>query len=157
MCCMWLAEMQDAKNRQKLAACEPSHKFVGLYLLNEGMYRRSERNLLNSNLLQISSQYGELRLTNGWDHWRVWGTPANFKAFRVLTSLLQRRRLPEANQTLNAAWPSPARYSTLSGVLNPDGSLPGAHFTLRANFAFSYIGSITVWHWTSRRQPNFAA
>jgi len=32
--------------------------------------------------------------------WRVWGTPANFKGFRVLTSLLQRRRSTEANQTL---------------------------------------------------------
>jgi len=29
----------------------------------------------------------------------VWGTPANFNGFRVLASLLQRRRSTEANQT----------------------------------------------------------
>jgi len=30
----------------------------------------------------------------------VWGTSANFNGFGVLASLLQRRRSPEANQTL---------------------------------------------------------
>jgi len=39
--------------------------------------------------------------------WRVCGTPANFNVFRVLPSLLQRRRSPEANQTLDDVWPSP--------------------------------------------------
>jgi len=39
--------------------------------------------------------------------WRVWGTPANFNGFRVLASLLQRRRSTEANQTLHDVWPSP--------------------------------------------------
>jgi len=38
----------------------------------------------------------------------VWGTPANFNGFRVLPSLLQRRRWLEANQTLHYVWPSPA-------------------------------------------------
>jgi len=37
----------------------------------------------------------------------VWGTPANFNGFRVLASLLQRRRSPDANQTLHDVWPSP--------------------------------------------------
>jgi len=31
----------------------------------------------------------------------VWGTPANFNGFRVLASLLQRRRSTEVNQTLH--------------------------------------------------------
>jgi len=39
--------------------------------------------------------------------WRVWATPANFNGFLVLPSLLQRRRLLEANQTLCDVWPSP--------------------------------------------------
>ena len=41
--------------------------------------------------------------------WRVWGTPANFNGFRVLPSLLQRRRSPKAkaNQTSHDVWPSP--------------------------------------------------
>ena len=37
----------------------------------------------------------------------LWGTPAIFNGFRVLASLLQRRRSPEANQTLHGVWPSP--------------------------------------------------
>jgi len=37
----------------------------------------------------------------------VWGTAANFDWFYFLASLLQRRRLPEANQTLHDLWPSP--------------------------------------------------
>jgi len=37
----------------------------------------------------------------------VWGTPANFNGFRVLASLLKRRRSTEANQTLHNVWPLP--------------------------------------------------
>jgi len=37
--------------------------------------------------------------------WWVWGTPANFNGFRVLASLLQRRRSTEVNQTLYDVWP----------------------------------------------------
>jgi len=37
----------------------------------------------------------------------VWGRPANFNGFRILVSLLQRRRSTEANQTLHDVWPSP--------------------------------------------------
>ena len=37
----------------------------------------------------------------------VWGTPANFNGFRVLASLLQRRRSKEANQTLHNVWSLP--------------------------------------------------
>jgi len=38
--------------------------------------------------------------------WRVWGTPANFNAFRVLASLLYQLCLTEVNQTLQDVWPS---------------------------------------------------
>jgi len=38
----------------------------------------------------------------------VSGIPGNFNGFRVLPSLLQRRRSPKANQTLQDVWPSPA-------------------------------------------------
>jgi len=39
--------------------------------------------------------------------WRDWGTPANFNGFRVLTSLLHRRRSTDVNQTLLDVWSSP--------------------------------------------------
>ena len=37
----------------------------------------------------------------------VWSTPSDFNGFRVLVSLLQRRRSTEANHTLHDVWPSP--------------------------------------------------
>ena len=53
----------------------------------------------------------------------VWGTQTNFNWFRVLASLLQRRRSPEANQTLHDVWPSPTlvlSLSIFSGLLPPE-------------------------------------
>jgi len=49
----------------------------------------------------------------------VWGTPANFNAFRVLPSLLQRRRSPDAIQTLHDVWPSPIGGYTIYTFLGP--------------------------------------
>ena len=80
----------------------------------------------------------------------VRGTPANFNGFRVLAALLQRRRSTEANQTLHGVWPSP-------GLLPRYGILPGTKLTWRPSLALSYFGSVTAWHYSSRRQPNFAA
>jgi len=90
--------------------------------------------------------------------WRVWGTPVNFNGFRVLALLLQHRRSPEANQTLHMFGCLLGCYTiyTFLGVL-PDRILPGAKFTLRPSLAFSYIGSVTAQHSSSRHQPNFAA
>ena len=39
-------------------------------------------------LLHMSSQYGELRPTSGWDLLACLGTPANFNGFRALAALL---------------------------------------------------------------------
>ena len=58
-------------------------------------------------LFHMSSQYGRLRPTSGWDRFISLGTPTNFNRFRVLASLLLRRRSPEANQTLHDLWLSP--------------------------------------------------
>jgi len=44
--------------------------------------------------------------------WRVWGTSANFNEFRVLASLLHRRRSKEVNQTLHDVWLSPGYIYT---------------------------------------------
>ena len=52
--------------------------------------------------------------------WRVWGTPANFNAFRVFFSLLHQCRSLDANQTLHV-WPSPGliHYIYIFGVSCP--------------------------------------
>jgi len=57
-------------------------------------------------LLYMSSQYGELRPTNGWDGWWVWGTPANFNGCHVLASLLHLHRSTGSTK-LHDVWPSP--------------------------------------------------
>ena len=51
----------------------------------------------------------------------VWGTPGNFNGFRVLPSLLQRRRSTEVNHTLHYVWPSPGlvRYIYTFGISCP--------------------------------------
>jgi len=100
--------MPDAKRTQKLAICLPSHNFVGLYLLSEDNRQSGKKLLKQQYLLHMPPQYGELRLLTDEieTSWRVWGNPANFNGFRVLVSLLQRRRLTEVNQTLHDVSPS---------------------------------------------------
>ena len=51
----------------------------------------------------------------------VWRTPGNFNGFRVLSTLLQRRRSTEVNQTLHYVWPSPGlvRYIYTFGISCP--------------------------------------
>jgi len=59
----------------------------------------------------------------------VWGTGANFNGFRVLASLLQRRRSTESNQTLHSVWSLPGLldYIYIFGrLLLRNGILPGA-------------------------------
>jgi len=63
--------------------------------------------------------------------WRVWGTPANFSGFRVLSSLLQWRHSPAANQTLHDVWPSSGLVHYIyifRGSCPPDRILHGAKF-----------------------------
>jgi len=90
----------------------------------------------------------------------VWGVPANFNWFRVLASLLQRRRSTEANQTLHDVWPSPAQlhYIYIFG-----GCCPVTEFCQVQNSVCVFqvlrspIGSITARHSSSGHEPNFAA
>jgi len=112
------------------------------------------KKLLNSNVSSICphnmTNFGPLaaEIFSG-----VWGTPANFNGFRVLALLRQRRRSPEANQTLHDVLPSSAllhHYIHFRELLIPDGISPRAKFTLRPSLAFFYITSITARHYSSR-------
>jgi len=117
------------------------------------------KNVQQQYLLHMTLQYGELWPTSGWDPSGL-GTPANFNGFRFLAVLIQWRRWPEANQTLHDVWLSlgVVHYIYIfGGSCPPDGILPGAKLTLRPSLVFSYIGSVTARHYSSRRQPNFVA
>ena len=67
---------------------------------------------------------------------RVSDTPAKFNGLRVLASLLQRCRLPEANQTLHGVWPSPGmvHYIDVFG-----GSYPLTAFCLVQNSLYVQV------------------
>ena len=56
----------------------------------------------------------------------VFGTPANLNGFRVLASLLQRRRSTEANQTLHDVWPLPGLVDCIYFRRLLPRNLPGA-------------------------------
>jgi len=70
------------KNRQKIVIWAPSHNFVGLYLRNEGMYRQSEKNILNSNTSSTCPDnmvnFGPLAAEIGLPDL---GTPTSFNGF----------------------------------------------------------------------------
>jgi len=82
---------------------------IGKKLLNSNISSRRPHNMV---------RFGPLTAEIGLP---VWGIPTNFNRFRVLASLLQRRRLPEANQTLHDLWPSPGlvHYIYIFGGFSP--------------------------------------
>jgi len=93
-CCTRLAEIQDTNNRQKFTICAPSHRTTlsGYIFATKTLIDNRKKNLVKQQYLtHMSSQYGGCPTTVSW------GIPANFNGFRVLASLLQRRRSTEAN------------------------------------------------------------
>jgi len=111
-------------------------------------------------LFHMSSQCGELRHTRGWDRFESMGHPSEFQ--RVLrvgfvtaaTSLTEGQR--NFARGLVVSWAG-TLYIHFRGLLPPDRISPCAIFPIRPSHVFSYIGSVTAWYSSSRRQPNFAA
>ena len=125
------------------------------------MYRQSEKNLLSRNISSTCAQnmvnVGPLAAEIVS---LVWGAPAHFNGFRVLASLLQRRRSTDANQTLHDVWPSPARlhYIHIFGGCCPITEFCQVQSSLCVlQDLRSPIGSVTARHSSSGREPNFAA
>ena len=117
----------------------------------------NQKKLVIQQCLHLSSQYGEVMAEIGLP---VWGIPANFNGFRVLASLLQRRRSSEANQTLHNVWPSPEQVHytytfgeswTLTELCQVQNSL--CVQVLRFPILAALMHDT---HSSNRRQPNFA-
>jgi len=148
----------------KFAICALSHNFVGLYLHNYGMYRQSEKNLLNSNILDVnllhmSSQYGELRPINGWDRLASLELPANFSGFCtcfITAPISLKGGQPKFARCLAISCAG-TPYIHFRGLLPPNRIFPGAKSTSHPSLAVFYIVSITAWHSSSGHQPNFEA
>ena len=90
------------------------------------MYRQSEKNpVKHQYLLHMSlntANFGPLRAEIGS---AVCGSTANFNGFRILPSLVHRRRSTEVNQTLHDVWPSPG---LVHNIYTFGGSCPLAEF-----------------------------
>jgi len=108
MCCTRLAENTGCKKSQKIRHLGTIAQLlwaVPLQLRHVLTLRKKAIKL--QYLLHMPPQYGKLGPLADEIGSGVWGTPANLNEFRVLPSLLQWRRSPEANHTLHDVWPSP--------------------------------------------------
>jgi len=107
MCCTRLAGNTGGKWRKKSPYAHYRTTLSGWIFATKACINNGKK-LLNSNISSRCphdmANFGPLTVEICW---RIWGTPANFNAFRVLASLLQPRRSPEANQTLRDVRLSP--------------------------------------------------
>ena len=105
MFCTRLAGNTARKNDAKKSPSTHHRTTLSSYIFATAnkAYIDNRKNLLNSNISSTCPHnmvnFGPLVAEAEIDS-VVWGTPANFNGFRVLASLLQRRRSPETNQTL---------------------------------------------------------
>jgi len=116
LCCTRLAENTGCKKSPKIRHLVTMAQvcwIVSSQLFIRHVSTIRKKLVKQQYLLHMSSEYGGLRPINGLDRFGSLGTPANFNGFRVLASLLQRRRSSEANQTLHDVWPSPSWAVTL--------------------------------------------
>jgi len=115
------------------------------------------KNLLTYYLFHMSLQYGELRPTNGWDRLVSLGHLNKFQRVSCLGFVTAPTSLNrDQPRCLAISWAGTLCIH-FRGSYPPNGILPDAKFTLRPNLAFSHIGGVAVWHWSSGRHPNFAA
>jgi len=123
VCCTRLAENTGHKKIAKKSPFGHHRTTLSGYILatEACIDNRKKTYVKQQYLLHTFSQYGELWPSNAETGSVVWSTPANFNGFRVLPSLLRRRRSPEANQTLHDVWPSPGmvRYIYTFGGFCP--------------------------------------
>jgi len=109
----------------------------------------------------MSPQYGKHRPSSGSDWSGSLGHPSKFQRFLCLGSIT-------ATTSLNGSQPNFARCLAISwagtvhihfrGFLPCYGILPGAELTLHPpSLKLSYFGSVTARHFSSGREPNFAA
>jgi len=138
--------MQTAHKIAKLRIIAVSqHSACGLSYSKRGCRTKRTQACIQQQQYLISSQYGELRPTNGWDRLASVRRPSKSQRVSrlgVFASLLHRRRSTHVNQILHV-WPSPGlvglHHVHFRGLLSPRGILPGAKFTLRPSLAFSHI------------------
>ena len=108
------------KNRQKSPSGHHRTNLTGYIFAIKAHIDNQKKNLLSSNISSTCPHnmvnFGPLAAEIVS---LVWGTPGNFNGFRVLSTLLQRRRSTEVNQTLHYVWPSPGLVLSLIHISEP--------------------------------------
>jgi len=96
------------KLREKVPSVHHRTSLSGYIFATKAFIDSRKKNLLNSNIFSIClHNMVNFGLLMAEISWQVWDTPANFNGFRVLASVLHRRRSMEVHQTLHDVWPSP--------------------------------------------------
>jgi len=124
MCCLRLAENAESKKLPKIRHTHHRTTLSGYIFASKACIDNRKKTLLNSNISTRSHKmvnFGPLTAEIGSG---VWDTPAHFNQFRVLGSLLHRRRATEVYQTLHDVWPSPG----LVHYIDFGGSCPVTEF-----------------------------
>jgi len=160
MCCTRLADIQDAKNRQKIRHGAPSHNLSCIFATKACVNNRKKTPIKQQYLLHMFPQYGELRSTNGWDWFTSLGHPNKFQRVSRLAFVTAATSLTVGQPNFHDVWPSPGLVLCICIF---GGSCCLTEFCQVQNslyvpiLAFPYIGSVTARHSSSRRQPNFAS
>jgi len=108
MCCTQIARWtyRTQKWRKKSPSGHYRTNMSGYILATKARIDNRKKFVKQQHLLHMPHNMVNFGPLSAEIDWRVCGTPANFNGFRVLASLLQRRRSMEANQTLHDVWPS---------------------------------------------------
>jgi len=85
-----------------------------IFAIKAGIDNRKKKLVKQQYLIHISLEYGELRLTSGWDRFFSLGTHANFNGFRVLAALLHGSPSLGVSQTLRC-WTEGATHIRQGG------------------------------------------
>ena len=137
MCCMRRAENTGCKNL-------PSAHIAQICQAISSQLRHvsavGKKLVKQQYVLHMSSQYGELRSTNGWDWLASLGHPSKFQRVLHLDFVTAATSLnggqPNFARRLAISWAGTV-YIHFRGLLSPNGILPGAKFAWCPGLAFS--------------------
>jgi len=155
----WKYRTQKSRKNRHLSAIAPLCRAISSQLKH--LSTIGKKIMKQQYLLQMFPQYCEVRPTNGWDRFRSLGHSSKFQWVSRLGFVTAAMSLtggqPNLAGRLAVSWAG-TLYLYIFGS-----SCPLTEFCQVQNSlcfpspAFSYIGSVTARHSSSRRQPKFAA
>ena len=114
-CWTRLAEIQDAKTRQKSPSGHHCTTLSDYIFATKAHVDNRKKTVQQQYLLDMSSEYGKVWPTNGWDRFGYLGHPIpNVNGFRVLAALLHGTLVVGVSRTLRP-WTEGATYIRQGG------------------------------------------